>query len=175
MCQFENLKMKKYILVLLLFTLTFSFWNCEKDDICDAATATTPKVVIEFYDIANPTVLKNVVNLGVIAPGFTNGFGFNNVSKISVPLKTIQDTSVLNFIQNGSAEPTSDDNSDEVTFNYTRKVEYVSRACGYKTTFILDDTNPVTVTSDASNWIQSATVSQPNINNENETHVKIYF
>ncbi len=164
--------MKKIFLLLLV---SFFFSGCEKDDICDAATPTTPKVVIEFYDIANPTVLKNVVNLGVIAPGFTNGFGFTNASSIKVPLKTFQDSSVLYFIQNGSAEPTSDDNSDEVTFNYTRRTEFVSRACGYKTLYTLDATNPVTVTPDANNWIQNVIVSQPNIENENETHVKIYF
>ena len=164
--------MKKLFLLLLI---SFFFSGCEKDDICDANTATTPKVVIEFYDIANPTTLKNVVNLGVIAPGFTNGFGFANTSSIKVPLKTFQDSSVLYFIQNGSAEPTSDDNSDEVTFNYTRKTEFVSRACGYKTLYTLDATNPVTVTPDANNWILNVIVSQPNIENENETHVKIYF
>ena len=161
--------------ILLLLLASFFFSGCEKDDICDANTPTTPKVVIEFYDVANPTVLKNVVNLGVIAPGFTNGFGFANTSNIKVPLKTFQDSSVLYFIQNGSAEPTSDDNQDEVTFNYTRKTEYISRACGYKTLYTLDATNPVTVTPDASNWIQNVIVSQPNIENENETHVKIYF
>ena len=163
----------KKIFLLLLISIFFS--SCEKDDICDANTPTTPKVVLEFYDIANPTVLKDVVNLGVIAPGFTNGFGFTNTSSIKVPLKTFQDASVLYFIQNGSAEPTSDDNSDEVTFNYTRKNVYVSRACGYKTLYTLDATNPVIITADGNNWIQNVTVSQPNIENENETHVKIYF
>ncbi len=161
--------------ILLLLLASFFFSGCEKDDICDANTPTTPKVVIEFYDVTNPTVLKNVVNLGVIAPGFTNGFGFANTSNIKVPLKTFQDSSVLYFIQNGSAEPTSDDNQDEVTFNYIRRTEYISRACGYKTLYTLDATNPVTVTPDASNWIQNVIVSQPNIENENETHVKIYF
>lgn len=161
--------------IFLLLLASFFFSGCEKDDICDTATPTTPKVVIEFYDNADPTELKNVLNLGVIAPGFTNGLGFANASSIKVPLKTFQDSSVLYFIQNGSADPTSDDNQDEVTFNYTRKTAYVSRACGYKTTFTLDATNPVTVTSDANNWIQNVIVSQPNIENENETHVKIYF
>jgi len=164
--------MRKLFLILLT---SFFFSGCEKDDICDAATPTTPKVVIEFYDIANPTVLKNVVNLGVIAPGFTNGFGFANASSIKVPLKTFEDSSVLYFIQNGSAEPTTDDNQDEITFNYTRKNVYVSRACGFKTTYTLDATNPAVVTPDGNNWIQNITVSQPNIENENETHVKIYF
>ena len=92
-----------------------------------------------------------------------------------MPLKTFEDTSVLYFIKNGSVAPSSDDNSDSVTFNYTRKTEYVSRACGYKTLFTLNSTNPITVTPDSDNWIQSVVVSQPNIENENETHIKIYF
>lgn len=159
----------------LLIFITVFLSGCEKDDICDVNTPTTPKVVIEFYDTANPTTLKNVTNLGVIAPGFTNGFGFTATSKIKVPLKTFEDSTVLYFIKNGSIAPSSDDNSDSVTFNYTRKTEYVSRACGYKTLFTLNSTNPITVTPDSDNWIQSVVVSQPNIENENETHIKIYF
>lgn len=161
--------------IFLLLLISFIFSSCEKDDICDETTPTTPKVVIEFYDIANPTVLKNVTNLGVFNTDFSIGFGFNAVSKAKIPLKTFQDAAVFYFIQNGSADPGTDDNSDEVTFNYTRKNVYISRACGFKTVYTLDATNPVTVTADGSNWIQNVTVSQPNIENENETHVKIYF
>ena len=161
-------------LFLLLFINVF-FSSCEKDDICDTNTPTTPKIVIEFYDVANPTTLKNVTNLGVIAPGFTSGFGFTATSKIKVPLKTFEDSSVLYFIQNGSIDPTTDDNLDEITFNYNRKTVYVSRACGYKTLFTLNSTNPITVTPDSNNWIQNVVVIQPNIENENETHIKIYF
>lgn len=164
--------MKKIFLLLLI---SFFFSGCEKDDICDATTATTPKVVLEFYDNANPTVLKNVVNLGIYNTDFTFEFKFTDVSIGKIPLKTFQDSSAFYFIQNGSADPTTDDNQDEVIFNYTRKTSYVSRACGYKTTYTLDATNPVTVTNDGNNWIQNVIVSQPNIENENETHVKIYF
>ena len=163
----------KQLFLLLLLSVFFS--SCEKDDICDVNTLTTPKVVIEFYDIANPTTLKNVTNLGVIAPGFTNGFGFTATSKIKVPLKTFQDTSILYFIKNGSIDPTTDDNLDEITFNYSRKTVFVSRACGYKTLFTLNTTNPITVTPDSNNWIQNVIVSQPIIENEDETHIKIYF
>ena len=60
----------KQLFLLLLLSVFFS--SCEKDDICDTNTPTTPKIVIEFYDVANPTTLKNVTNLGVIAPGFKN-------------------------------------------------------------------------------------------------------
>lgn len=166
--------MKKIIIIL---SLTFLFSGCEKDDVCDPnSTQTTPKVVIEFYDAATTTeTVKNVTNLGVIAPNFTTGFGFNGTSKIKLPLKTFQDNSILNFIQNGSDTYTTNDNLDEITFNYTRKETYISRACGYKTTYTLDTTNPVVITPDASNWIQNIVVVQPNIENENETHIKIYF
>lgn len=163
----------KQLFLLLLLSVFFS--GCEKDDICDANTPTTPKVVIEFYDATNPTTIKNVTNLGIIAPGFTNGFGFTATNKIKVPLKTFQDTSILYFIKNGSIDPTTDDNLDEITFNYSRKTVFVSRACGYKTLFTLNTTNPVIVTPDSNNWIQNVIVSQPNIENEDETHIKIYF
>jgi hypothetical protein len=167
--------MKKYIKTVLLLIFTVSFWNCEKDDICAEGTPTTPRVVIEFYDASNPTVLKTVTNLGILAPGFTDGFGFNGVSKIVVPLKTTDDTSTLQFIQNGSDTDTGNDNVDEIVFNYTRQDIYVSRACGYKTNFTLDPSTGTVLTTDADNWIQSITIEQHSIENENETHIKIYF
>jgi hypothetical protein len=163
----------KKIFLLLLISLFFS--GCEKDDICDAATPTTPKVVIEFFDTAAPNTLKNVTKLKVTAAGFTTELKFDLVSKITVPLKTFADVSVLNLILNGTDTNLTNDNLDEITFNYTRRTEYVSRACGYKTLYTLNTANPVVITADANNWIQSVTVSQPNIENENETHVKIYF
>ena len=85
--------MKKITLLLLVFC--FSFSSCEKDDICDANTPTTPRMVIKFFDINNPTVEKSVTNLKVIGEGMTDGVIFNasasgeskflaNTSKISI-------------------------------------------------------------------------------------------
>ena len=167
--------MKKIVFITLSLLLAVSFWNCEKDDICASGTPVTPRVIIEFYDAADPSVLKNVTNLGVIAPTFSEGKAFNNVSKIEVPLRTTADVSTLNFIQNGSDTNTTNDNVDEITFNYQRVDEYISRACGFKTLFYLNDTNPIELTVDGNNWIQSIEVLQPNIETENEVHVKIYF
>ncbi len=168
--------MKKIVFITLSLLLAVSFWNCEKDDICPEGTPVTPRLNIEFYDAANPTVLKNVSNLKVMAPNSTdNRFSFNNVSKIEVPLETSANVTTLNFIQNGSNTDTSDDNLDALTFNYQSTDEYISRACGFKTLFYLNTTNPVEVTNDGSNWIQDIIVNQPNIVNENEVHVKIYF
>lgn len=161
------------LFLIILFTFTLS--SCEKDDICAEGTPVTPRVIIEFYNAATPTVLKNVTNLGIIEPTLSSGFSFTAVSKIQVPLKTTADVTTLQFIQNGSDTDTTNDNIDVITFNYQRVDEYVSRACGFKTLFYLNETNPVVLTADGDNWIQNIVVTQPNIENENEVHVKIYF
>ena len=143
--------MKKIVFITLSLFLAVSFWNCEKDDICAEGTPVTPRLIIEFYDAANPTVLKNVTNLGIIEPTFTEGIPFNGVSKIQVPLRTTADITTLNFTQNGSDTDTANDNIDAITFNYERINEYVSRACGYKTLFYLNDINPIVLTADGNN------------------------
>lgn len=166
-------KLKIFAIALLLAN---SFWSCEKDDICPEGTPTTPQVVIEFYDAANPENLKNV-NLRVVSPGFPEDTETNvhpGVSKIKVPLKTNEDETVLQFIQNGDDSDSINDNTDVLTFNYSRTDIYVSRACGYKTVFQLNEGSP-TLTNDGSNWISSLNVTQSNIQYENETHIKIYF
>ncbi|MFY8096644.1 MAG: DUF6452 family protein, partial [Flavobacterium sp.] len=164
----------KKIIGLLLITVVFS--SCEKDDVCAETTPTTPKVVIEFFDATNASdTPKNVTNLKITAANFTSSIIYNGTNKIKVPLKTFQDNSVLSFTLNGSVDPTSDDNPDEITFNYSRIESYISRACGFKTTFLLDTTTPILLTPDIANWIQNIVVVKSNIENENETHVKIYF
>jgi hypothetical protein len=167
--------MKKIYLLLLI---AFAFSSCEKDDICDATTSTTPRLIVQFYDISNPTTLKLVNNLGIIAPGFTNGISFSGVSKIEIPLKTTEDSTTFNFIQNGTDTNTSNDNTDVIQINYTRNNVFVSRACGYKTVFTLNTPNGFVRTDAASLdglWIQNFDIVTTNIETENEIHVKIYF
>lgn len=162
--------------LLLLLGLTFSLSSCEKDDICAESTPTTPKVVIEFYDAANPTTAKNVSNLVITSPDFTKALSpFSGTNKIKVPLKTFQDNTVLHFIQNGGTTLTTDDNLDVLTFSYSRTTSYVSRACGFRTLFSLNTVNPVVLTPDSNNWIQNIVIVQSSIANETETHVKLYF
>lgn len=169
--------MKK--IYLLLLVVAFSFSGCEKDDICDATTATTPRLVIDFYDVnvTTPT-LKTVTNLGIVAPGLSTGISYNGVSRVYIPLKTTEDSTTMYFIQNGSDGDTTNDNTDILTFNYTRNNIYVSRACGYKTLFNLNTTNPILQTEPATPdgaWIQNIVILKPNLETENEVHVQIYF
>jgi len=168
--------MKKIFLFLLI---AFSFSGCEKDDICDAATATTPRLVIDFYDINTTTpTLKAVSNLGIVAPPLTTGISFNGVTRIYVPLKTTEDTTTMYFIQNGSDTDATNDNTDILTFNYSRNNVYISRACGYKTLFNLNSLSGIVQTEPLTpdgTWIKNIVVVKPNLETENEVHVQIYF
>jgi hypothetical protein len=167
--------MKKIFLLLLMISISLS--SCEKDDICEETTATTPKLIIEFYDVLNPTVLKNVTNLAVKEIGIASAvISFNSVSKIQLPLKTNEVITKYSFILNST--DVTIDNEDFLQFKYTHQNVFVSRACGFKTIFTLDPTTPY-LKSDASTpdgfWIRNITVETSNITTENETHIKIYF
>ena len=74
--------MKKTFLHLLIL---IAFSSCEKDDICDANTVTTPRLIIDFYDNLTfgtiPTT-KAVTNLGISSVGFSNVI-LNAVTKCS--------------------------------------------------------------------------------------------
>ena len=167
--------MKKIVSLILLVFFTFS--SCEKDDICDANTSTTPRLVIQFFDYNNPTALKNVTNLKVIGEGMTEGIVFDgNGNTVSIPLKTTENSTSYRFILNSGSASFS--NEDEIKFEYTRENLFVSRACGFKTIFSIDPTNPYSHTDATISdllWIKAISVEKSNILNENETHVKIYF
>jgi hypothetical protein len=177
--------------ILLLLVLAFSFSSCEKDDICDASTPTTPRLVIECYDnnSATPT-LKNVTSLKAVATGMNNeAVAFNpslpitdasrylyTGSKVYLPLRT--DATTTQYALTLNSGVAGSENTDIITINYAHHQVYVSRACGFKTLFDLDATIPFDVTEPATPdgaWIQSRTIVKPNLESENEVHVKIYF
>lgn len=185
--QKQYLFMSKKILMLLVLIITFS--ACEKDDVCTEET--TPRLIIEFYDITNNANAKNVVDLKVKADGAPDYMVFNellpttdqsrylfNGNKLQLPLKVGENSTTYHLIYNSNS--TTGKNEDILLFNYTPENVFVSRACGYKTIFTLDNPNGVTV-SDASPadglWLQQANINTltTNITTENETHIKIYF
>lgn len=176
--------MKKTILLLLVLSFAFSFSSCEKDDICDGNTITTPRLVITFYDANNASVTKNATNLSIFSEGMDEAVSFSgntliNGSTVSIPLKVNAESTTFRFILNyGSTSVVAPANEDIIKFNYRTQNIYVSRACGYKTNYTLDSTTPF-VHSDAATpdqkWINVVYVSNPIIANENETHLEIYF
>lgn len=164
--------MKKILFGLFSVLFTMSLFNCEKDDICEEGTPTTPRMIIEFYDNNNPTNKKTVTDLKVTANGLTSSLEFNAVSKIELPLKVNENTVNYSFVLNSKS--TTIALEDKLDINYTRKDVYISRACGYKTVFSLNSPNGMTL-STPKNWIQEIAVQKSTIENENETHVKIFF
>jgi Family of unknown function (DUF6452) len=174
--------MKKIIVLLIVF---FVFFGCEKDDICDATTSTTPRLVIRFYDIDKGTEFKSVKNLKVIGKGKTEGIIFNssiaddkyltNSNTISLPLDINNNLTEYSFTLNFGDATLA--NIDHLKFDYVRNTVYVSRACGFKTTFQLNSNTPTHTDNTPSdgNWIKYISVEKSNIENENETHLKIFF
>lgn len=175
--------MKKIISFLLIFA--FGLSSCEKDDICDANTPTTPRLVITFYDINNSTLRKKITNLKVIGKDQTDGIVFNKTvtddtrfltsgDSIAIPLKTDADITTYTFINNYGSENALLVNSDEISFVYSRQNSYVSRACGFKTLFNLSAFQRTDPTGDGV-WMQDIFIINPNIESENETHIKVFF
>lgn len=175
-------------LFLLLLIASVVFHGCERDDICPESTPTTPRLIIEFFDVANPETLKSVDDLVIIGEGQTepleyeNGSTISTPTSISLPLRTTDDVTTYTLIKdaftndNGTPDDTSDDfldgNYDTLIIDYARKDVYVSRACGYKTIY---ENFGVDVEDDGDNWILTSLRVDgiTTIENENQTHVNI--
>lgn len=173
--------------VVLLFIVVGSFFGCEKDDICDANTATTPRLVIEFYDnaLVLPTT-KAVTKLKAVADGMTEGVIFNSAvtddtkylttsKKIYLPLKGGANDFATTYALTLNSGVAGSENTDIVTFTYNHNNVFVSRACGYKTLFDLTNTNTNILTPDSDNWIKDISIYKANLESENEVHIKIKF
>ena len=178
--------MKKIIATLLL--VSFFFASCEKDDICDPSTETTPRLVLQFFDKNNISLKIPVTNLKLIGDGMETGVPNPSGSQVwndtivYVPLRVNEDSTKYTLILNADDGDISNDVTDILEINYTRNDVYISRACGFKTEFnlfgdplkspfVLNNTpNVVTV-----NWINKIHVIQSSITDENEAHLNISF
>ena len=120
----------KKILVLLLVVSVQLFSSCEKDDICDPNTPTTPRLSIDFYNIEDPTKTKNVTDLAIVGDGMSEGILFPSENKIQVPLQLTEDSTKFTFVLNPKNSNSALIFTDVLEFNYSRKTVYVSRACG---------------------------------------------
>jgi hypothetical protein len=185
-----ELKMKKILVVLLL--IPFFFASCEKDDICDPLTPTTPRLVLQFFDKNNISLTRATTNLKIIGYGMTDENYLPtdsddttwNDTLVYLPLKANQNATNTKYklILNAEDGDLTNDRTDTLEINYKKRDVYISRACGFKTLydlfgdplqppFILNETAGAT----AGNWINDIQVLQSQINDENEVHIKIFF
>jgi hypothetical protein len=174
----------------LLFALVFLIANysCERDDICPESTPTTPRLIIDLYDLGDQETQKNVFDLRIQGVGNDNALpGFDvasSANSIILPLRTDASSTQYKLHidyainDNGTPDNPDDDfaegNEDIITISYTTEEIYVSRACGYKTIFknvsILldtDDTDPWILLREAINDNQS-------VEDETTTHFNIF-
>ncbi|MBI9041464.1 DUF6452 family protein [Lutibacter sp.] len=148
--------MKKYSIVLVILLLVFS--NCEKDDIC--IEATTPNLIIRFYDTNNPETIKAVSSLTVAANEKEDIYTNVSLDSIIIPLNLAENSTTYKF--------KSGTKTDEIIFNYERKDVFVSRSCGYKTIF---ENLTVQTTNE---WITNYIINNSTIENETNAHINIY-
>lgn len=149
--------MRKYLI--LLFILSFTLINCEKDDIC--IETTTPKLIVVFYDNAIPAEKKEVTVLTVWAEGQVNLYDKKSTDSISIPLDLNQNRTTYIF-DNKTIK-------DTIEFTYERKDVFVSRSCGYKTIF-----ENLQIESRSANWIKNDTLKNTTIDNETAIHLSIF-
>lgn len=165
--------------ITLLLLLVFAFKGCTRDDICPEGTATTPKLIITFYNNQNPNNVnlnnrKDVDSLSietdyedsvlVLAKTITDS--------IAIPLSTTSDTTKYRFIRTRGTADNPEINIDKVMFIYSRQDLYVNRACGFKAQF----NGIVTVLEDegSENWIQNITTITDTIIDEEKAHLTFF-
>lgn len=153
------------------------FFSCEKDDICGENTPTTPQLIIEFYNNANPEELKDLSS--VLVYGFNDqneivafqNVGINSSTSVKIPLRSDSNITKIGFHKSFDVDNPTSGNLDVINFSYNPNQVYVSRACGFKTVYEELSTN---LEVDSDNWVLGTEIVNSIVENENEAHVKIY-
>lgn len=176
----------KKILVSLLFVILGigCFWSCEKDDICADGTATTPNLIIRLYNEDNQTETKSGnIQYFMDVDGEVNLIGPASTDSLVVPLRTDAEVVKWGFtlVTTGSGG-TRNYNTDYIEFKYTHNEIYISRACGYKSFFYLNESTPENLNAVFTDtipndnlWIKDVIITRNNIEDEQSAHVKVYF
>ena len=149
--------------ILILFFLT----SCEPDDICLESNEDTPNLILKFVDSFSGEN-KSVSNLRIKGINNIEDFFVGTVDSISIPLNNYENTSSFSFTKEFESNQS---NEDLIYFNYIRNNVYISRSCGYKMEYDIEN---IIIENDNSNWIEDAIIETRTVNNEISHHVKIY-
>lgn len=160
-----TLSMNRIKLILLLFIITF--FSCERDDIC--IDETTPRLIIVFYGDEEFTTRKSVPNLKIEVDslGVYNEISFSSYDSIAIPLRVDENLTNIRLIKNYDLD---NEIIENFTLTYLRDEVFVSRSCGFKTTFL---ELPEDIEFDGT-WIRSDTINTQNILNEKTKHISIF-
>lgn len=145
----------KIALLLLLTTIAIS---CDKDDFCTEAT--TPNLIITFYNKEKENTKKQANNLTIKIKNIAE-YKAITTDSIAIPLDINNEKTTYIFTTNAI--------SDTLQLSYTKKDIFVSRSCGYKTTF-----KNITKSYVTKKWIKKTTLKNTNITDEKTAHINIY-
>lgn len=174
--------MKKIpVLLLLLIGLVYS---CERDDICPESTATTPRLIIVFNDIANLEDSKNVRQLTVIGIDDAGNdirtlISRTTTNQLALPLKIVTEgennSSRFKLIRDADFDIDNNantaSNTDIITITYLPEFVYVNRACGFKSIF---NSISIEVENDDDQWVLGQNTNIENIENELNAHITLF-
>ncbi len=165
------------IKIFTLLAITLVILSCEKDDICAETTATTPQLILRFYDNDNIEETKTATNLLVYGVNdvneavFFEHVNFATSDSVVVPLRTDSDITRLVLHKDLDITDFGTGNFDIISLSYAREDIYVSRACGFKNIYTNLEAN---LETDSDNWIQNIEIVNTTVENQNSAHVKIY-
>ena len=147
--------------VLLIYF--FILFSCEPDDLCLETYPDTPKLIIKFFDnVSQESIVINNLTIEDIDRNLVLFTG--TTDSISIPLNYTKQQTSFNFIYNT--------NLDKVYVNYGVNEVFVSKGCGYRMEYLLEN---IIVENDNENWISSLEISNQNVVEESNHHVKIFF
>ena len=143
--------------------LLFLNSSCEPDDVCSEANPSTPHLVFRLYDSSQPNEFKAIDTLRIMSLGDQAPLEFINTDSIVFPLqvnanKINADLTISNGI------------TDRIKIDYLTKDVYLSRACGFQTTFQIHN---IEVDQPIS-WVNSIEIVTNEVIIDTLAHVKIY-
>ena len=159
--------LKNTFLLIFLFQFLLS---CEPDDICLSSVKDTPRLILGFYDI-NTGEIKEINNLKIQGLSNEEIYVYQTLDSIGIPLKNSENLTVYTLTKDFNENTPSSGNEDKVYFNYNYNWNYISRACGFITTYNIQE---LIIESASNNWILNTELINTNIIDEKNIHVKIF-
>ena len=159
--------MSKKLLYLVLGLM--AVMACEKDDFC-TENPVTPKLILRFYDDANPQNVKAVQRFSIIGQGLTDSLFTNqNIDSISIPLNSAASSTTYIFKMNDGNGSTATNQVETLTISYDISDKFISRSCGFKANY------ENVVLTGSGNWIKNITpINTSSLDDQSQAHVQIF-
>lgn len=172
--------MKKNLFATLILGISaFSLGSCEKDDICSQDEPTTPSLVVEFFDYLDQDVPNNGL-VRAYALGEPDHIIQSSSNKIILPFRLDEPTTTWVLQTTQQNQDQIKVINDTLSFSYVINTKYLNKACGYVSTFSLnqDGSSPILngeKNNKTGHWIKQYHTLTNEITNQQEAHFKIFY